>query len=163
MGYYDGVAFFRVIDGFVAQFGLHGHPEVNEAWRQAALPVDPVATTNARGTVTAASALAPKRGTTQLFINYVDNERLDDLGFAPLGTVEKCMENVDAIYSGYGDAQPAGRGPIQSRILEEGNIYLRQDFPELDYVITTQFLAAPVDSVTGSSEARDDGAGLDAP
>jgi peptidyl-prolyl cis-trans isomerase A (cyclophilin A) len=132
-GYYDGVRFFRVIPGFMAQFGIHGDPRVSAAWRDARIPDDPVRQRNARGMVTFATA-GPGTRTTQLFINYRDNNPLDGMGFAPFGRVVEGMEVVDRLYGGYGEGAPGGRGPDQGRIQAEGNAYLERAFPELDQV-----------------------------
>ncbi len=146
-GFYDGVRFFRVLDGFVAQFGIHGDPQVNAAWRAARIFDDAVKQKNARGTVTFATS-GPDSRTTQVFINYRDNSRLDGMGFAPFGAVVEGMDVVDALYSGYGEGKaiaegmalftgegaPRGQGPDQSRIQAEGNAYLEREFPKLDSV-----------------------------
>ena len=132
-GYFDGVRFFRVIPGFMAQFGIHGDPQVAAAWRDATIPDDPVREHNARGTVSFATA-GPGTRTTQLFINYGDNSRLDGMGFSPFGRVVEGMDVVDRLYGGYGEGAPRGRGPDQSTIQAQGNAYLERAFPELDYV-----------------------------
>src|SRR5947208_11509697 len=132
-GYYDGVRFFRVIPGFMAQFGIHGDPQVAAAWRDATIPDDPVREHNARGTVSFATA-GPGTRTTQLFINYGDNSRLDGPGVSPFGQVVVGMDVVDRLYGGYGEGAPGGRGPDQSTIQVQGNAYLERQFPELDYV-----------------------------
>lgn len=132
-GYYDGVRFFRVVDGFMAQLGIHGDPRVSEAWAGARIYDDPVVGSNQRGTISFAMA-GPNTRTTQVFINFVDNSRLDGGGFAPFGRVVEGMAVVDELYSGYGEGAPRGRGPEQARIRAEGNAYLERDFPELDYV-----------------------------
>ncbi|HEX9185522.1 MAG TPA: peptidylprolyl isomerase [Vicinamibacteria bacterium] len=136
-GYYDDVAFFRVIEGFMVQFGIHGDPRVNAAWRVARIPDDPVAQSNRRGTVTYAMA-GPDTRTTQLFINFVDNASLDSQGFAPFGRVVEGMAVVDSLYSGYGEGAPRGMGPDQGRAQAEGNAYLRGSFPRLDLVKTAR-------------------------
>lgn len=129
LGYYDDVAFFRVIDGFMAQFGIHGNPKVNEAWKEASIEDDPVEKSNERGFVTFAKRQQPDSRTTQLFINFEDNEKLDDQGFAPVGkVVDGGMDVVDEIHSGY------GQQPSQAKIQREGNAYLEEEFPELDYI-----------------------------
>lgn len=134
MGYYTDVAFFRVIKGFMAQIGLHGTPEVTAAWRQANLKDDPVKQSNGRGFVTFATA-GPNTRTTQFFINFADNKRLDGMGFSPFAKIQDAsMEVVDSLYSGYGEGAPRGKGPAQGRIHREGNAYLKKDFPELDYI-----------------------------
>ncbi|HVH08607.1 MAG TPA: peptidylprolyl isomerase [Gemmatimonadales bacterium] len=132
-GYFDGVRFFRVISGFMAQFGIHGDPQVSAAWRDQRIPDDPVIQSNRRSTVTFATA-GPETRTTQLFINYRDNTRLDGMGFAPFGQVVEGMDVVDRLYAGYGEGAPAGRGPEQGRIEAEGNAYLAREFPKLDDV-----------------------------
>lgn len=132
-GFYDEARFFRVLAGFVAQFGIHGDPAVSAAWREATIPDDPPQQSNVRGTVVFATA-GPNTRTTQVFINFRDNARLDRMGFAPFGKVIEGMEVVDALYSGYGEGPPQGIGPRQDLIQKEGNAYLKRDFPELDYV-----------------------------
>jgi peptidyl-prolyl cis-trans isomerase A (cyclophilin A) len=132
-GYYDGVRFFRVISGFMAQFGIHGDPQVSAVWRDQQIPDDSVRQSNTRGMVSFATA-GPNTRTTQLFINYGDNIRLDDTGFAPFGRVEEGMEVVDRLYAEYGEGAPRGRGPNQGRIQAEGNAYLGRDFPKLDFI-----------------------------
>lgn len=134
-GYYDNTAFFRVIGGFMAQIGISGDPKVNEVWREARIQDDPVRQSNERGYVTFAAASAPNTRTTQFFINFGNNNRLDGMRFAPFGKVQKdSMAIVDKLYSGYGEGFPRGRGPDQGRLQREGNSYLKAEFPELDYV-----------------------------
>lgn len=133
IGFFKDVAFFRVLDGFVAQFGIHGSPEVMTKWREARIPDDPVKETNARGTLVFASA-GPNTRTTQLFINFGDNANLDGMGFSPFAKVVSGMHVVESLYDGYGEGAPRGRGPDQGRIQRQGNTYLRRFFPELDYV-----------------------------
>ena len=133
-GYYDDVRFFRVITGFIAQFGMHGDPHVNAAWRSHPIPDDPVTQSNLRGFVTFAKTAAPDSRTTQVFINFVDNPHLDGIGFAPFGQVVEGMDVVDQLYSGYGESPPTGQGPIQQNIAIWGNEYLIEGFPNLDYV-----------------------------
>lgn len=131
-GYFQDVAFFRVIDGFMAQAGIHGDPAVNTRWRDRRIPDDPRVQSNTPGMVSYAMA-GPGTRTTQFFINLVDNSRLDSMGFAPFGRVRD-MSTVERLHDGYGESMPQGRGPVQGRIQQEGNAYLRQDFPELDYI-----------------------------
>ncbi len=133
-GFYDGVRFFRVIDGFMAQFGMHGDPAVTAAWRSAPITDDPVRASNARGMLTFAMTSQPNSRTTQLFINYRDNSNLDAMGFAPIGHVVEGMDVVEQLYSGYGEGAPSGRGPDQGQIQAEGNRYLEAQFPQLDYI-----------------------------
>ncbi len=139
-GFYDGVRFFRVIDGFMAQFGYHGDPKVIQTWRDLTIPDDPVKQSNLRGYVTFAKSQLPNSRTTQLFINYVNNSRLDAMGFAPVGKVIEGMEVVDQLYSGYGEGAPGGLGPSQQLIQQGGNDYLNKNFPKLDYIKKVQIL-----------------------
>jgi len=133
-GYYSNVAFFRVIEGFMAQTGIHGDPEINRVWDNAPIKDDPVVESNLKGTVSFATAGANTR-TTQFFINAVNNTNLDGLGFAPIGRVSpQSMKIVQALYAGYGDARPRGNGPIQDRIAANGNPYLKKSFGRLDYI-----------------------------
>jgi peptidyl-prolyl cis-trans isomerase A (cyclophilin A) len=134
IGYFTDVAFFRAIEGFMVQFGIHGSPEVSARWRDANIDDDPPAGhTNARGTITFATA-GPNTRTTQLFINYGNNAQLDRMGFTPFGKVTKGLDVLDKLYKGYGDGAPSGRGPDQGLVQEQGNAYLRKSFPLLDYV-----------------------------
>ncbi len=137
-GYYTDVAFFRVLEGFMAQAGLHGDPAVTALWRERRIPDDPVVQGNTRGRVTFAMA-GPNSRTTQFFINYGTPARLDRMGFAAFGQVRD-MAAVDALYSGYGEGAPKGNGPHQQRMHLEGNSYLKREFPQLDYIIKAELV-----------------------
>jgi peptidyl-prolyl cis-trans isomerase A (cyclophilin A) len=126
-GYYDGDRFFRVVPGFVVQFGLNGDPAVTGKWKDMPLQDDPVTQSNTVGTVTYATA-GPNTRTTQLFINLADNQRLDSMGFAPFAKVISGMDLVQNIYASYGER------PDQSLIEGQGNAYLQSQFPQLDYI-----------------------------
>ncbi|MGH8024554.1 MAG: peptidylprolyl isomerase [Limisphaerales bacterium] len=132
-GYFNDIAFFRVVPGFMCQFGISGDPAISAKWRDANIPDDPVKGSNTRGTITFATA-GPNTRTTQLFINIGNNTFLDGQGFAPFGRVVQGMDMVDKINSEYGDGPPSGSGPDQQRIQMEGNAYLKKDFPHLDYI-----------------------------
>ena len=132
-GFYDDVRFFRVISGFMVQFGINGDPGVSAKWRTATIKDDPVKQSNKRGTITFATSGQDSR-TSQVFINFADNAGLDSQGFSPFGHVTSGMNFVDALYSGYGEGAPRGRGPDQGRIQAEGNAYLTKQFPNMDYV-----------------------------
>ena len=132
-GFYDDVRFYRVIDGFMAQVGIHGNPTIAKAWVNARIQDDPVKQSNRRGFVTFATGGANTR-TTQIFINFRDNVSLDKQGFAPFGEVTSGMNVVDRLYSGYGEGAPSGKGPSQPRVQGEGNTYLNKDFPRLDFI-----------------------------
>ena len=133
-GFYDNARFFRVVSGFMVQFGINGDPKLSAVWREAHIKDDPVRKTNARGAITFATA-GPDTRTTQVFINYGDNSRLDGQGFAPFGVVTGSgMYVVDKLYSDYGEGAPGGHGPAQERIQREGNAYLTSSFANLDYI-----------------------------
>lgn len=134
-GYFTDVAFFRVIEGFMAQAGMHGDPRINEVWAKQGIPDEKPQQSNTRGMVSFAAAGADSRSN-QFFINFADNSRLDNYppsGFAPFGKVRR-MTAVDRLYSGYGEGAPMGRGPSQGRVAREGNTYLQAEFPKLDYI-----------------------------
>jgi peptidyl-prolyl cis-trans isomerase A (cyclophilin A) len=126
-GYFTDVAFFRVLPGFVAQFGVHGDPAVNRQWDDRPILDDPVVQSNTRGAIVFATS-GPNTRTNQFFINYSDNMRLDGMGFSPFGRVVEGMGVVDSIYAGYGET------PDQSRVAADGNAYLKREFPRLDYI-----------------------------
>lgn len=125
--FYKDTRFFRVVPNFVVQWGINGDPEVQAKWREAKIADDPVVASNLRGYITFATA-GPGTRTTQLFINLVDNQRLDEMGFAPFGRVVEGMDVVDKINAEYGGA--ANQGAIQA----QGNAYLKENFPNMDYI-----------------------------
>jgi peptidyl-prolyl cis-trans isomerase A (cyclophilin A) len=132
-GFYDNVRFFRVISGFMVQFGINGDPAISAKWREARIPDDPVRQSNRRGYITYAMA-GPNTRTSQVFINFGDNTSLDSQGFAPFGQVVSGMNVVDALNAEYGEGAPRGRGPDQGRVQMEGNAYLSKAFPRMDFV-----------------------------
>jgi peptidyl-prolyl cis-trans isomerase A (cyclophilin A) len=132
-GYFKDVRFFRVLPGFMAQFGLSGNPALNAKMDTLRIPDDPVTQSNKRGMLTFATA-GPNTRSNQFFINYKDNASLDSQGFSPFGKVVDGMNAVDAMYSGYGEGAPNGLGPSQDSIGTKGNEYLRRAFPKLDYI-----------------------------
>jgi peptidyl-prolyl cis-trans isomerase A (cyclophilin A) len=134
-GFYNDVRFFRVLEGFMAQFGINGDPSISAVWRDAKIKDDPVKVSNGRGTITFATA-GPNTRTTQVFINFGDNAGLDGQGFSPFGKVVSGMDVVDSLYGGYGEGAPRGAGPDQGQVQAQGNAYLQQDYPKLDYVKT---------------------------
>ncbi|HEV2149841.1 MAG TPA: peptidylprolyl isomerase [Longimicrobiaceae bacterium] len=140
MGFYDDTRFFRVVDRFMVQFGISGDPQVSAAWRERAIPDDPVVKSNRRGFVTFATS-GPNTRTTQLFVNYGDNLFLDSQGFAPIGEVVEGMDVVENLWRSYGEGPPRGSGPDQSRIFAEGNAYLQREFPRLDYIESARIVS----------------------
>ena len=128
--FYDNAAFFRVVPGFVVQFGISSVPAVSAAWRDSKIKDDPVTQTNKRGSITFATA-GPNTRTTQVFINLRDNGRLDGMGFSPFGTVDSTgMNVVEMMFEGYGD----NAGPDQEQLEKQGDSYLKKGWPKLDYV-----------------------------
>lgn len=132
-GFFDDTRVYRVLEGFVAQFGLSGDPYVNQAWKTEYLVDDPVVRENTRGTLTFAKGGRHTR-TTEVFINLRDNPSLDGEGFAPFGEVVEGMDVVDTFHSGYGDGPPRGEGPYQAMVEARGNAYLDAEFPDLTHI-----------------------------
>ncbi|MCK5861456.1 MAG: peptidylprolyl isomerase [Candidatus Hydrogenedentes bacterium] len=126
-GYFDNTGFFRVVPGFVVQFGLAADPKVTAKWKSKVIKDDPVTQTNAPGTLTFATS-GPNSRTTQLFINLGNNARLDGMGFAAFGKIVEGMPIVQKISSKYGER------PQQNLITNEGDSYLRKNFPDMDYI-----------------------------
>lgn len=133
--FWDSCRFFRVLPGFIAQFGINGNPTTQAKWRSANIPDDKVAVSNKRGTVVFATA-GPGTRTTQIFINTrpQGNDFLDKQGFSPIGEVIEGMDIVDQLYSGYGEGAPSGKGPNQGLIQAQGNSYLERSYPKLSYI-----------------------------
>ena len=140
LGFYDDTRFFRVIEGFMAQFGVSGDPAISSRWRTANIQDDPVKQSNVRGFVTFAQTSQPDSRSTQIFVNFADNSRLDHSRFAPFGQVVQGMRVLDALYSAYGEGRPQGSGPDQMRVEENGNAYLDEQFPKLDRVLVARVL-----------------------
>lgn len=138
--FYDDARFFRVLRGFVVQFGINADPKVEAQWRNMTLADDPVKESNRRGTITFATS-GPNSRTTQVFVNLNDNERLDRMGFAPFGRVVEGMDVMDRLYSAYGEGAPRGVGPDQNLIEARGNEYLNERFPRLDYIKRARIVA----------------------
>ena len=128
--FFTSVRFFRVISGFMAQFGIHGKPDVSSKWRERKLKDDPVLQSNLAGTITYATA-GPNTRTTQLFINLQDNARLDSQGFAPLGSVVHGMDVVSAIYN----PTPGQSGGVsQSDYETKGDDWIRKTYPQINFI-----------------------------
>jgi cyclophilin family peptidyl-prolyl cis-trans isomerase len=132
--FYDGARFFRVVPGFVVQFGISPSPTVSAAWLNATIPDDPVKKSNTVGMVTYAATGQPDSRTTQVFINLANNASLDAQGFAPFGQVTSGMKVVVKLYPGYGET-PTGQ---QGQITQQGEKYLARTFPKLDRIITAR-------------------------
>lgn len=127
-GYYDGIKFFRVVKGFVVQWGIHGDPAIASKWLQSNIQDDPVKASNTRGMITYAMSSAKNSRSVQLFINLGNNAGLDGKGFAPFGKVTEGMEVVDQLNGEYGETITQ----LQGRIASEGNAFLEKMYPNLD-------------------------------
>jgi peptidyl-prolyl cis-trans isomerase A (cyclophilin A) len=141
--FYDGARFFRVVRGFVVQFGIHGDPATQRLWGDMKFRDDPVKQSNRKGFVSFAK-LGPNSRTTQVFINLGDNVSLDKEGFAPFAQVVEGMEVVERLWSAYGEIPPKGQGPDPAKIMLEGNAYLDRDFPRLDTILRARVVASSV-------------------
>lgn len=138
-GFYNNASFFRVIPGFIVQFGISADPNVSTVWHDADIQDDPVKQSNAPGTVTFATA-GPGTRTTQVFINLADNKSLDAQGFSPFGAVSDGMNVAQSFYSGYGEGAPMGSGPDQQLLQSQGEAYLAAQFPKLDHIKSATIL-----------------------
>lgn len=140
MHYFDQGRFFRVVKGFIAQFGAHRNSDVHEKWRQMFIVDDPPKEKNLRGTLAFAKS-GPGTRATEIFINLGDNAALDVDGFVPFGKVVEGMDVVDKLYSGYGELRPVGKDIDAGRVENATNDYLVPRFPKLDYIKRTQILS----------------------
>jgi peptidyl-prolyl cis-trans isomerase A (cyclophilin A) len=127
-GFYEECRFFRVVPKFMAQFGIHGDPAVSTAWRDATLPAERSRMSNTRGRVTFAQGQLASSRTTQVFINFGDNSKLDLDSFAPFGEVITSMVIVERVYSEYGE------GIDQGQISAGGNALLMKVMPRLSFI-----------------------------
>ena len=135
--FYAGARIYRVVDGFVAQWGFSGDPALDSVWRDHPLPDEPTVASNVRGVVSFARA-GPETRSYTLFVNLADNVRLDDLesgdvvGYPPIGEIVAGLEVIDGFYGAYAD-----RTPSQDSIRLQGNAYLRRTYPQLDSIVGT--------------------------
>ena len=142
-GFYSNCELFRVVPGFVVQFGISGDPKISAPWSHANIPDDPVTQSNTQGTITYATA-GPNTRTTQVFVNLGDNSRLDQQGFAPFGKVGEGMDVIEKFDSEYDD-QPTG---AQGQIEAQGNSFLRASYPNLDVIKTAVIVGAPASTAS---------------
>jgi len=133
MDYFDEGRFFRVLLGFIAQFGIHKDFDVHAKWRELVIADDPSKEKNLRGTLAFAQS-GPNTRATEVFINLKDNPDLDDQGFTPFGKIVEGVDIIDTLYSGYGELGPKGKGPDAGRAENEANEYIVPRFPQLDYI-----------------------------
>jgi len=139
MKYFDQGRFFRVVPGFIAQFGVHRNFNVHGKWREYFIVDDPPLQKNLRGTLAYAMS-GPTTRATEIFINLADNKALDDQGFVPFAKVVQGMDVVDRFYAGYGEMRPEGKYIDPTRVEGEANEYLTQRFPKLDFILHTEFV-----------------------
>ena len=152
--FYDNASFFRAISGFMVQFGISAYPAVSSAWSNANIKDDAVAKSNTKGFITYAKSNEPNSRTTQVFINLVDNARLDSMGFSPFGQVTEGMNVVESLYTGYGEGAPQGAGPAQDQIEKLGKPYLDKGFPNLDSIKTATIVGAAAPAVAKPAPRR---------
>jgi peptidyl-prolyl cis-trans isomerase A (cyclophilin A) len=154
-GFFTNASFFRVVPGFVVQFGISADPKVSAAWDTATIKDDPVRGSNKVGFITFAMG-GPNTRTTQVFINLRDNgSALDGMGFAPFGQVTSGMDVVQKLYGGYGDLpEMGGRGPSEEAISKGGKAYLDKNFPLLDSIKMVTVVSPATGSPSGSTPAH---------
>ena len=134
-GFYDRQRLFRVVPGFVVQWGISGAPKIARAWQHATIRDDPVRQTNARGTIDFADA-GPNTRTTQVFVNLAANKQLDGAGFAPFGRITSGFATLRRLYHGYGE-RPSND---QAQITQQGEPFLHKHFPKLDRILKARVL-----------------------
>ena len=139
MRYFDENRFFRVVPGFVAQFGVNKDYDVHDRWRKYFILDDPLKEKNLRGTLAFAQS-DPNTRATEIFINLADNPALDEQNFVPFAKVISGMDVVDKFYSGYGELMPEGKYIDPNRVENDTNAYLEPHFPKLDYIRHAVFL-----------------------
>jgi cyclophilin family peptidyl-prolyl cis-trans isomerase len=138
--FYAGARFYRVVSGFVAQWGFSGDPALDSIWEERPIADEPVVESNVRGAVSFARG-GPETRSYTLFVNLVDNQRLDEIpaggvvGYPPVGRVVRGLDVIDGFYPGYTDDPPQ-----QDSIAQLGNEYLRRRYPQLDSIVTTRIV-----------------------
>jgi peptidyl-prolyl cis-trans isomerase A (cyclophilin A) len=137
-GYYNNSPIFRVVPGFVCQFGVNPDPKVTGQWQDRFFKADPMMANNTAGTIDFATS-SDKKGAAQVFINYVDSTALDQRDFAPFGKVIEGMDVVKNFYS-YGEIAPKGKGPDESKLITEGAAYAKKSYPKMDYIKTATII-----------------------
>ena len=136
--FYAGARIYRVERGFVAQWGFSGDPVLDSTWRSHPVPDEPVVASNTRGVVSFARG-GPRSRSYTLFVNLVDNPRLDTLeargvlGYPPIGRIDRGLDVIDGFYDAYREDPPR-----QDSIASFGNAYLRRHYPRLDSIVTTR-------------------------
>jgi len=138
--FFDNASFFRVVPGFIVQFGISAYPPVAAAWEKANIQDEPVTQSNKRGYMTYAKSSMPNSRSTQIFINLKDNSGLDRQGFSPFGVIDaQGMKVVEMMYDQYGDSAPPD---YQDLIAKQGKEYLDKNWPKLDSIKTATLIGA---------------------
>ena len=138
-GFFTNSPLFRVVKGFLVQFGIAEKPSKTHEWRsKGTIPDDDKSLAPPppfkRGYLSFAGGGKDSRGT-ELFIAYRDSTHLGKSPWeVPIGFVLHGMDVVDSFFADYGDIHPYGNAPRQGRMYKEGNAYLKQEFPKLDYI-----------------------------
>ena len=96
-GFYDGIVFHRVIEGFMAQTGCPQGTGTGGSGNK--IKAEFNAEPHVRGTVSMARAADPNSGDSQFFICF-DDARFLDKQYTVWGKVTEGMENVDKIKRG---------------------------------------------------------------
>ena len=145
--YYDGAPFYRVVPGFMVQFGMNGDPAGTDYWSKP-IPDEPSAQSNTIGMVTYAKS-GPNTRSVQLFINYANNgPSLDPQGFPPFAEIIEGMNKVNAINAQYRER------PNQGAMRQQGNEYVFTEFPRIDYIKTVTFVGGDVESAGDGSSTK---------
>ncbi|MEO0896154.1 MAG: peptidylprolyl isomerase [Bacteroidota bacterium] len=139
--YFDSSYIFRVQPDYVAQFGIAAQPGVSNFWHKRPIEDEPLKYSNLKGTVSFARE-GPKSRDAQLFINLVDNPKLDTINFMNLEgfpPIARVIEGWDAIndWNGQYGFEPANH---QEKIYKQGNAFLENFYPGLDYIIKAEIL-----------------------
>ena len=123
-GFYDGCFFFRVLPGFIAQFGIKP-TWAGRKWSRPTPDAPGPGATNTRGTIAFAGGAHP----TQLFVNLGDNSRLDREHTVPFAQVDDAgMAVLDQIYTGYKE----GSGQVAA--YQQGVDELQRQFPRMSWI-----------------------------
>ena len=132
--YYDDARIYRVIPGFIAQWGVPADPKEWPKWGDNKIKDDPVKTSNTAGTMSFATSGPDCRGS-QVFINYDDScAQLDSQGFAPFAKVVEGFDVAESFVK-------MPKGPNQAAAKQQGNRYFTEEYPQLSYIKRAALLA----------------------
>ncbi len=143
--YFNNAAFYRVVPDFVIQFGIAAEPEETSKWNTG-IKDDPVKLSNLPWTVSYAMEMnddgqvVPQSRTTNIFVNLVNNSRLDAMGFAPFGRVISGFDTLTNITN----PTPGDAGGMNQTEYElKGNAWALQAFPNVSIVTCAHLDADP--------------------